>query len=32
MVDLDAASKISALADGKVDAIMGFFHDQGPTI
>ncbi|MFL6114057.1 MAG: ABC transporter substrate-binding protein, partial [Catenulispora sp.] len=32
VVDLDAASKISALAEGKVDAIMGFFHDQGPTI
>jgi ABC-type nitrate/sulfonate/bicarbonate transport system substrate-binding protein len=32
VVDLDAASKISALAEGTVDAIMGFFHDQGPTI
>jgi NitT/TauT family transport system substrate-binding protein len=32
VVDLDAASKIPALAEGKVDAIMGFFHDQGPTI
>ncbi len=32
VVDLDAASKISAVAEGKVDAIMGFFHDQAPTI
>jgi ABC-type nitrate/sulfonate/bicarbonate transport system substrate-binding protein len=32
VVDLDAAGKISALAEGRVDAIMGFFHDQGPTI
>lgn len=32
VIDLDAASKVSALAEGKVDAIMGFFHDQGPTI
>ncbi len=32
VVNVDAAGKIAALADGKVDAIMGFFHDQGPTI
>ena len=30
---MDAAGKIAAeLAEGQVDAIMGFFHDQGPTI
>jgi NitT/TauT family transport system substrate-binding protein len=32
VVNLDPASKIAALSEGKVDAIMGFFHDQGPTI
>jgi NitT/TauT family transport system substrate-binding protein len=32
MVDLDPAAKISALAENKVDSIMGFFHDQAPTI
>src|SRR6266496_241539 len=32
VVNVDAAGKIAALADGKVDAIMGFFHDQGPTV
>jgi ABC-type nitrate/sulfonate/bicarbonate transport system substrate-binding protein len=32
VVNVDAASKIAALAEGRVDAIMGFFHDQGPTI
>ena len=32
VVNLDAAGKIAALAEGRVDAIMGFFHDQGPTI
>jgi NitT/TauT family transport system substrate-binding protein len=32
VVNLDPASKIAALAEGKVDAIMGFFHDQAPTI
>src|SRR5439155_2604845 len=32
VVNVDAAGKIAALAEGKVDAIMGFFHDQGPTI
>lgn len=32
IVNVDAAGKIAALAEGKVDAIMGFFHDQGPTI
>jgi NitT/TauT family transport system substrate-binding protein len=32
VVNLDAAGKIAALSTGKVDAIMGFFHDQGPTI
>jgi NitT/TauT family transport system substrate-binding protein len=32
VVNVDAAGKIAALSEGKVDAIMGFFHDQGPTI
>jgi NitT/TauT family transport system substrate-binding protein len=32
VVNMDAASKIAQLAAGQVDAIMGFFHDQGPTI
>jgi NitT/TauT family transport system substrate-binding protein len=32
VVNMDAAGKIAALTEGKVDAIMGFFHDQAPTI
>ncbi len=32
IVNVDAAGKIAALSEGRVDAIMGFFHDQGPTI
>ena len=32
VVSVDPAGKISALATGEVDAIMGFFHDQAPTI
>jgi NitT/TauT family transport system substrate-binding protein len=32
VVNMDAANKIAQLAEGQVDAIMGFFHDQGPTI
>ncbi|CCH19133.1 ABC transporter substrate-binding protein [Micromonospora lupini] len=32
VVNVDAAGKIAALAEGRVDAIMGFFHDQAPTI
>lgn len=32
VVNVQPADKISQLAAGKVDAIMGFFHDQGPTI
>jgi len=32
VVNMDAANKIAQLASGQVDAIMGFFHDQGPTI
>jgi NitT/TauT family transport system substrate-binding protein len=32
VVDVDAAGKIPALTGGKVDAIMGFFNDQAPTI
>jgi NitT/TauT family transport system substrate-binding protein len=32
VVNLDAAAKIAALAEGRVDAIQGFFHDQAPTI
>jgi NitT/TauT family transport system substrate-binding protein len=30
--DVEAAAKVALLAEGQVDAIMGFFHDQGPTI
>ena len=30
VVNVDAAGKIAALTEGKVDAIMGFFHDQAP--
>lgn len=32
VVNMDAANKIAQLATGQVDAIMGFFHDQAPTI
>jgi NitT/TauT family transport system substrate-binding protein len=32
VVNVDAAGKIAALAENKVDAIQGFFHDQAPTI
>lgn len=32
IVNMDAAGKIAALSEGKVDAILGFFHDQAPTI
>jgi NitT/TauT family transport system substrate-binding protein len=32
VVNLDPPDKIPALIDGRVDAIMGFFHDQAPTI
>ncbi|MGH3877234.1 MAG: ABC transporter substrate-binding protein [Actinophytocola sp.] len=32
IVNMDPANKIAQLAEGQVDAIMGFFHDQGPTI
>jgi NitT/TauT family transport system substrate-binding protein len=32
VVNLDAAGKIPALTEGRVDAIQGFFHDQAPTI
>jgi NitT/TauT family transport system substrate-binding protein len=32
VVNVDPAGKISALISGRVDAIMGFFHDQAPTI
>lgn len=32
VVNVDAAGKIAALAEGRVDAIQGFFHDQSPTI
>ncbi len=32
IVNLDAAGKIAALSEGRVDAIMGFAHDQAPTI
>lgn len=30
--NVDPAGKIAALVEGRVDAIMGFFHDQAPTI
>ena len=30
--NLDAAGKISAMLSGKVDGLIGFAHDQGPTI
>ena len=30
--NVDAAGKIAALIEGKADVIMGFFHDQAPTI
>lgn len=32
VVNVDAAGKIAALIEGQADAIMGFFHDQAPTI
>lgn len=32
VINVDAAGKIAQLTEGKVDAIMGFFHDQAPTI
>lgn len=30
--DVEPASKVSLLAERQVDVIMGFFHDQAPTI
>jgi NitT/TauT family transport system substrate-binding protein len=30
--NLDAAGKIAAVLSGKVDGLIGFAHDQGPTI
>lgn len=30
--NLDAAGKIAAMLSGKVDGLIGFAHDQGPTI
>lgn len=30
--DVDPASKVSLLVENQVDVIMGFFHDQAPTI
>ncbi|TDE14018.1 ABC transporter substrate-binding protein [Jiangella asiatica] len=32
VVNVDPAGKIAALVEGRADAIMGFFHDQAPTI
>jgi NitT/TauT family transport system substrate-binding protein len=32
VVNMDPPGKIAALSTGKVDVIMGFFHDQAPTI
>lgn len=30
--NLDAAGKVAAMLSGKVDGLIGFAHDQGPTI
>jgi NitT/TauT family transport system substrate-binding protein len=30
--NLDAAGKIAAMLSGKVDGLIGFAHDQGPTV
>jgi NitT/TauT family transport system substrate-binding protein len=30
--DVEPAAKVAMLAEEQVDVIMGFFHDQGPTI
>ena len=32
LVNVDPSGKIAGLAEGKADVIMGFFHDQAPTI
>ncbi|MDB4895044.1 MAG: sulfonate transporter substrate-binding protein, partial [Firmicutes bacterium] len=32
VVNIDPTGKLAALQAGKVDAILGFFHDQAPTI
>lgn len=32
LVNVDPSGKIAALAEGKADVILGFFHDQAPTI
>lgn len=32
LVNVDPAGKIATLIEGKADVIMGFFHDQAPTI
>ena len=32
MVNVDASGKIAALIEGKADTLIGFFHDQAPTI
>ncbi|WP_454041483.1 ABC transporter substrate-binding protein [Cellulosimicrobium sp. Marseille-Q8652] len=32
VVNVDAAGKVAALIEGRVDAIQGFYHDQAPTI
>lgn len=32
LVNVDPSGKIAGLAEGEADVIMGFFHDQAPTI
>jgi NitT/TauT family transport system substrate-binding protein len=32
LVNVDASGKIAALIEGKADTLIGFFHDQAPTI
>lgn len=32
LVNVDPSGKIAALIEGRADVIMGFFHDQAPTI
>jgi NitT/TauT family transport system substrate-binding protein len=32
LVNVDPSGKIATLAEGKADVILGFFHDQAPTI
>lgn len=32
MQNVDAAGKIAAVISGRADALLGFYHDQGPTV